>query len=77
MLQVGCCGAHGESDYYDSNRSPPDSCVDKYHVGGLFFERGCGYQFSVYMKIWSGCISAITVLFAAMQVCNICSFNIF
>ena len=42
--------------------------MDKYHVGGLFFDRGCGLEFSEYMKTWAGCVAAITALYAALQV---------
>ena len=37
-------------------------------MGGLFFDRGCGVEFSEYMKTWAGCVSAITALYAAIQV---------
>ena len=68
IVQVGCCGAYGEEDYLGLGRGPPDTCVDKYHVGGLFFDRGCGVEFSEYMKTWAGCVAAITAIYAAIQV---------
>ena len=68
LTQVGCCGAYGEEDYLSLGRGPPDTCVDKYHVGGLFFDRGCGVEFSEYMRTWAGSVAAITALYAAMQV---------
>ena len=56
-------------DYYDKNQSPPSSCIDRQHMGGIFYDRGCGYQFSIYMKTWAGSVSAVAALFFLLEVC--------
>ena len=55
-------------DYYDKNMSPPSSCIDRQHLGGIFYDRGCGYQFSVYMKSWAGSVAAVTAWFCLLEV---------
>ena len=68
LSQVGCCGAYSMEDYYDKNQTPPSSCIDRQHMGGIFYDRGCGYQFSVYMKTWAGCVSAVIALVFLLEI---------
>lgn len=65
---VACCGGYSMEDYYDKYQTPPSSCIDRQHMGGIFYGRGCGYQFSVYMKTWAGCVSAVIALVFLLEI---------
>jgi len=66
---VGCCGAHGSDDYLMYGRTPPNSCIDRYHAGGIYYKEGCGEGFSFYLKQWSIGLGVVVLLTLVTQIC--------
>ena len=58
-------------DYYDKNKTPPSSCIDRQHNGGIFYDRGCGSQFSVYMMTWAGSLTAVISLVFILEISTV------
>ena len=72
-----CCGADGPDDYADLfDISAPEECIDRYHAGGLEYQRGCALHFTIWLRAWAGGISAGLIIAAILEVCILLTFSI-